>query len=245
VAHVVVLGGGVCGLAAGLLLRRDGHEVTERWTALIRDCPRHAHWLDGEPLTGVMAMGGIVDRHRRLEGVTGLALAGDAWACTNPSQGRGMAMALQHVSRLRDAVRDHLGDPHGFAAAWDAITAAELEPFYRETVEQDRDRLREMEALRDGRHYVRPPGSTGALLEALGRAAGTDPDAFRALVATRSCVALLREVCAEERMRARLLDQPLAGAEPPLGPDRRQLLELLTGSPGRVAQEGEAAAQGA
>jgi hypothetical protein len=46
-------------------------------------------------------------------------------------------------------------------------------------------------------------------------------------------------------MRARLLDQPLAGAEPPLGPDRRQLLELLTGSPGRVAQEGEAAAQGA
>jgi len=175
VAHIVVLGGGVCGLAAGLLLRRDGHEVTERWTALIRACPRHAHWLDGEPLTGVMAMGGIVDRHRRLEGVTGLALAGDAWACTNPSQGRGMAMALQHVSRLRDAVRDHLGDPRGFAAAWDAITAAELEPFYRETVEQDRDRLREMEALRDGRHYVRPPGSTGALLEALGRAAGPIP----------------------------------------------------------------------
>ena len=24
----------------------------------------HAHWLDGEPITGVMAMGGVIDRYR-------------------------------------------------------------------------------------------------------------------------------------------------------------------------------------
>jgi hypothetical protein len=185
-----------------------------------------------------MAMGGIVDRHRRLEGVTGLALAGDAWACTNPSQGRGMALALLHVSRLRDAVREHIGDPRGFAAAWDAITTAELEPFYRETVEQDRDRLREMEALRDGRHYVRAPGSTGARLQALGRAAVVDPDAFRALVATRSCVALFKDV-SDDRLLAQFQD---GDDPPPVGPDRAQLLALLAGG---VAQEGEAAPQGA
>ena len=28
VARIIVLGAGVCGLAAGMLLRRDGHEVT-------------------------------------------------------------------------------------------------------------------------------------------------------------------------------------------------------------------------
>jgi 2-polyprenyl-6-methoxyphenol hydroxylase-like FAD-dependent oxidoreductase len=27
-ARIIVLGGGVCGLAAGMLLTRDGHEVT-------------------------------------------------------------------------------------------------------------------------------------------------------------------------------------------------------------------------
>jgi len=40
-----------------------------KWTALVRACPRHAHWLDGgEPITPVMAMGGIVDRLRSLNG---------------------------------------------------------------------------------------------------------------------------------------------------------------------------------
>ena len=36
----------------------------ERWTALVRACPSHAHWLDGEPITGVMPMGGVIDRYR-------------------------------------------------------------------------------------------------------------------------------------------------------------------------------------
>src|SRR5689334_8114034 len=35
-----------------------------KWTALVRACPRHAHWLDGEPTTAVMPMGGVVDRVR-------------------------------------------------------------------------------------------------------------------------------------------------------------------------------------
>jgi hypothetical protein len=215
----------------------------ERWTAVVRACPRHAHWLDGEPLTGVMPMAGVVDRRRRLDGVTGLVLAGDAWACTNPSQGRGMAMALVHASRLRDTVRAQGDDPRELAAAWDALTEAELAPWYRETVEEDRDRLREMEALRDGRHHAPAPGSTGALLAALGRAAATDPDAYRAFVATRSCLRRLRDACAD----ARLLDPPPpAEDEAPLpGPDRGQLLALLAGSARGVAQAGQAAPQGA
>jgi 2-polyprenyl-6-methoxyphenol hydroxylase-like FAD-dependent oxidoreductase len=217
----------------------------ERWTALVRACPLHAHWVDGEPLTGVMPMAGIVDRHRRLEGITGLASAGDAWACTNPSLGRGMTMALLHAARLRDVAREHLDEPHEFAAAWDAVTEAELTPWYRETVEEDRDRLREMQALRAGRHYARPPDSPAALRLALRAAAPRDADAFRGFLATRGCLALQQEVCADERLLARVLDQPPAEAPPLPGPGREQLLALLAGSGGGVAQAGEAAVQGA
>jgi hypothetical protein len=112
------------------------------------------------------------------------------------------------------------------------VTGAELEPWYRETLEEDRDRLREMEALRAGRHYVNPPGSPGAQLLALRRAAARDPEAFRGFVATRSCLALQREVCADDRLRALLEDEPPAGQPPPLpGPDREKLLALLADAP--------------
>ena len=64
----------------------------ECFTRVVRACPLQAHWLDGEPITRVLAMGGILDRYRRfvVDGnpvVTGYAAVGDAWACTNPSAG--------------------------------------------------------------------------------------------------------------------------------------------------------------
>src|SRR5262249_13592260 len=69
----------------------------EPWTSVIASCPLHAHWLEGEPQTGIVAMGGILDRYRRLAvdghpSMTGLALLGDACACTNPSDGRGISL---------------------------------------------------------------------------------------------------------------------------------------------------------
>ncbi len=122
-------------------------------------CPQHAHWLDGEAVTGVLAMSGLIDRHRRfnLGGrpvATGIAAVGDACVCTNPTNGRGMSLGLMHVRRLRDVLRGHLDDPREFAEAWDAVTEAELTPWYRHNVEEDRARLGETEALR---HGLEPP----------------------------------------------------------------------------------------
>jgi hypothetical protein len=34
------------------------------WSAVVAACPAHAQWLDGEPSSGVMAMGGVIDRYR-------------------------------------------------------------------------------------------------------------------------------------------------------------------------------------
>ena len=84
----------------------------------MKACPAHAHWLEGEPISEIVAMGGVVDRYRRpsLDGrplVTGLALLGDAWACTNPSLGRGMSLGLMHARCLREVVGSAPRGPAG------------------------------------------------------------------------------------------------------------------------------------
>lgn len=209
----------------------------EGWTRVLSACPLHAHWLEGEPITGVMAMGGIVDRYRRLlygahPVATGVALAGDAWACTNPSLGRGMTLGLMHVCRLRDTARSHLDDPREFAEAWDAVTESELTPWYRETVEEDRARLREIEALREGRVPEHASDPSAAMRNTMFASFAYDPDVFRAFIGTRACLWRIGEACADERLMERMIElardaQPL---QPP-GPDREQLLSLLAASP--------------
>ena len=196
----------------------------DRWTAVVASLPLHGHWLDGEPTTGVLSMGGIVDRYRRLpDEVTGLALLGDAFACTNPSLGRGMALGFRHAQLLRDAAREE--DPARFGPAFAAATEAHVEPWYRDTVATDRERLREAEALRDGLPRPRPRDPVRA---AIGPAALRDPDVFRAMMANRSLLGAPDD-----------LDDPelgehvlalAAGAGPPraAGPDREQLLALLS-----------------
>lgn len=207
------------------------------WSSVLAACPLHAQWLEGEPISDVMAMGGVIDRYRRLidDGspvATGVALLGDAWACTNPSLGRGMTMGLLHAQRLRDVVRSHLGDPGGFAETWDAVTEAELTPWYRETVDEDRARLREIDALRRGLEPDQPSDSEAALRAAMAAGVTRDPDVFRAFVANRCCLKLQRELWADSTFVDRLFEIARDGDRPPpLGPDRDQLLRLLSGSP--------------
>lgn len=157
------------------------------WTALIGACPLDAHWIDGEPLTDIMPMGGVIDRRRRLivDGepvATGIALLGDACACTNPALGRGITMGLLHTRQLRNVLRDHGEHPRAFADAWDAATEAELMPWYHDTVEDDRAWIEQIETLRDGREVQPPRDSIPGLKAILLAVAPHDPDAFRAIV---------------------------------------------------------------
>ncbi|HTT30646.1 MAG TPA: hypothetical protein VMG37_19680, partial [Solirubrobacteraceae bacterium] len=207
------------------------------WTAVVRACPLHAHWLEGEPITDMVAMGGIADRYRRLivDGkpvATGVALLGDSWACTNPSLGRGMTLGLVHARRLAETVHDHLGDPDDFATAWDAVTEAELTPWYRETVEEDRARFNEMEALRHGLEAPFEPGSMPWLQRALLGAVPQDPDAFRAFLANRCCLLLNRDIFEDASLMGHVFELAQRAERPPLpGPNRDQLLALLDATP--------------
>jgi 2-polyprenyl-6-methoxyphenol hydroxylase-like FAD-dependent oxidoreductase len=203
------------------------------WTAIVSACPMQAHWLDGEPVTGILPMAGVLDRYRRLavDGrpvVTGLVVVADAWACTNPSLGRGIALGLTHAVSLRDVIRTHLDNPRTLAEAWDHATETELTPWYRATVAVDRARLAEIEAICAGRERPRPASPAAALGAALIRAMPHDADIFRAFMEIAGCLVLPNVVFARPGFTERVLEianrHELAA---PLGPTREQLLQLV------------------
>jgi hypothetical protein len=133
-----------------------------------------------------------------------------------------------HVRCLRDVIRAHLHDPLEFAEAWDAATEAELVPWYRENVEEDRARIGEIEALRNGLEPALPGNSSAVLRQALLAAVPRDPDAFRAFLASRCCLTPLRETFANQQLVERIRELAGDSERPPLaGPNRAALLQLL------------------
>ena len=200
----------------------------DSFTRVVQACPLHAHWLDGTPLSDVLCIAGVMDRYHRyvVDGspvVTGFLPVGDAWACTNPSGGKGLSVGLVHAQLLRNVVRDHLDVPGALVAAWHERTERIVAPFYRNQVAADRLRIAEMAALREGRDPPPPPETTRRFMTA----ASHDADVFRAMIETVLCAALPQEVLARpevQRAMAQVGDDP---APPPPGPDRRQLLELV------------------
>ncbi|MBV9094432.1 MAG: FAD-dependent oxidoreductase [Streptosporangiaceae bacterium] len=198
----------------------------ERWTRLVAACPLHAHWLDGEPITGIVPMAGVADRRRRLAAAgqplaTGVALLADSWACTNPSQGRGISLGLRHAQLLRDVARTHLDDPHQFAAAWDKVTETELTPWYDDTVAADRARVREMDAARNGTAPPAPDPPLAAFLSAMAH----DPDLLRAFCECVAGLTTLTDILARPGLADRA--GQLAGA---VGPIRRPAGHSCCGS---------------
>ncbi len=189
-----------------------------RSRALARRRTDHRVLADGRHPRPVPAL----RRRRRVRSSRAIAAVGDAWACTNPSAGRGISVGMIHAQRLRkESARDskiptgsrRVGRRHrgGVAAVlWHQLAT-------------DRARLDEMNAIRQG---VEPPSQSGPMTR-LVVAAGTDADAFRALIETVQCLALPQDVFKRPGMIETLewhgRGQPASAP----GPDREQLLSLL------------------
>jgi 2-polyprenyl-6-methoxyphenol hydroxylase-like FAD-dependent oxidoreductase len=205
----------------------------DRWASVVRSCPLHAHWLEGEPISEMTIMAGVLDRRRRLtdEGrpvATGIVLVADSWACTNPSLARGLALGLDHVARLRDTVREHLGSPLDLALAWDDVTESEFTPWYTATIAVDRARLAEIRALQRGEDPPSPDDEQASIRARLPLAATRDATAFRALSEMIGCLALPGDVFGRDEVVRAVRETTEAGERPPLaGPNRAELLELL------------------
>ena len=205
----------------------------QAWEAALALFPTIAHWAVGQPITDVQVIAAIEDRHRRLvvDGqpvVTGLVTVGDAWACTNPSLGRGASIGLLHACALRDLLREvNPGDPGGLVRRFDEITQTTVEPLYRATLLFDRHRLAEIDGEITGKPY-RTSDATWEISKALYAGAARDPDVLRAYASVASLTALPEEALAEPGLLAKVISLGSSTPRYPVrGPSRTELLAAI------------------
>ncbi len=126
--------------------------------AAARSLPATAPWLDGraEPITPeVHMMAGLLNKWSDyvVDGepaAVGLVPVGDAVLCTNPLYGRGCSTAYWSAQLLANAISEHPNDVRAVAVAYDEALRAEIHPWYRSSVEQDREARRVAAALLAG-----------------------------------------------------------------------------------------------
>lgn len=192
----------------------------------------HAHWLDGEPINELGSMAGVVDRHREfvIDGepvATGILTVADAASCTNPSLGRGISLGLMHVEVMRDCVSEHFDDPHALAIAFHERSEQEITPWHEATVAIDRRRVNDMRIYRDGG----TPTATDQekISDVLQGAVMIDPVITRGFGEIFSCISTSEDVMARPGFLQRVIDcADKVSMDPLPGPDREQLLELVS-----------------
>ena len=205
------------------------------WSRAMAAVPSTEAWCDAEPITDVQVIAGIEDRYRGfvVDGepvATGLAAVGDAWACTNPSLGRGASIGLLHAEMLRDVLREHPAtEPERLVRAFHSATEQTVAPWYRATLAFDRHRLAEIDADIENVPY-RTPDPAWAMTKALYASALRDPDALRA----QSSIASLLATPPEALAVPGLLEKVIAlGANAPRYPEdaprHEELVALVEG----------------
>jgi 2-polyprenyl-6-methoxyphenol hydroxylase-like FAD-dependent oxidoreductase len=206
----------------------------DRWEAVVRGLPLVAHWLDGTPIDdGVQVMARLEDRYRGfvVDGnpvATGVVAVADSWACSNPANGRGASIGMLHALTLRNQLRAvGVDDPAAFAEAFNTATTEIVEPWYRATLTSDRHRVGEIAADLQGVSYDSPDAAY-QLEKALDAVGGQDPDCLRANLDIRLVLRTPEEVFARPGLRDKVLELGSGWRdEPPLGPNREQLLALV------------------
>lgn len=193
--------------------------------------------VDGRarPITGVNVMARLVNRSRRFTDdsarplVTGFSAVGDAHTCTNPLYGRGCSLAMVQAELLAQSLDEFPLDPLARAQRFEELSDTEILPWYRASVTQDRVNRQAVAAPADGQAADDPLRSI--MRDGLFPAMRVDPIVLRAFLRTFNLLqapdSLLADVDVISRVMTVYQDRENRPAEPPLGPDRAALLELL------------------
>jgi flavin-dependent dehydrogenase len=211
-----------------------GLRQQDRWESVVRSLPLVAHFLDATPIDdGVAVITKLEDRFRGLvvDGhpvATGVISVGDAWAASNPTDGRGIAIGMLHALVLRDTIREvGLGSPAVFASRFHERAADQVEPWYRVTLAGSRDRLAEVNAGIFGTTYV-PDNDNYERVKAVLAAAPLDPDCLRASLDIRCVLKLPEEIFQADPDLADKAAKLATEAEDvaAFGPSREQLVAM-------------------
>ena len=231
----------------------------EQFLAVAGALPATAPYVESDrarPITGVEVMGGLINRRRHFvdhDGVPlvlGLHAVGDAHTATNPLYGRGCSLALVQAQLLCDVIDEFTGDHDGRARAYEAATRAEITPWYRAALAQDRmtrqAAAHEADAGTDGRPddgvatAASADGGPGAdagdfmrslMREGLFPAMRVDPVVLRAFLRLFNLLEapdhLMTDADVIGRVMAVYQDKDNRPPEPDLGPDRAGLLAAV------------------
>ena len=131
--------------------------IFERFLA---EVPTIAPWLDaGEPTGEPEPMASVGNCRKQIflgtPVVTGLLMVGDAAVHTNPSAGRGVALALAHAQALANLVSEagnSFSDPAKLMESWEGATSKLLDPWFNSQIRIDHERRSQIgRVLRDAR----------------------------------------------------------------------------------------------
>ena len=192
-----------------------------------------APWVDpsvSEPITPVHPMAKLLNRirHDVVDGTPvapGLVAIGDANVCTNPLYGRGCSLGMVHALLVRDALREHEGDPVTLALAVHEATMRELKPWYDASVVADaRNRRIQHGEASDQDEFV------GNLFKTLMPAMRNDPILFRAFIRMFNLLASPDSLMTDPVVMAKAMEamqNPEPIEAPVLGPPRDELLAAV------------------
>ncbi|MCE0763020.1 hypothetical protein LWC35_08845 [Pseudonocardia kujensis] len=138
---------------------------TDGFLGALRAVPSASTWIeDARPIGTVQFMGRLANQLRRpsARSPAGLLPVADAAVCTNPTWGRGAALALAHADALVDLL-DAGEEPATLTAAFTAWTVENLEPWFHDTVLLDAETNARWAGARPAPSPERPFSHTDAV----------------------------------------------------------------------------------
>jgi hypothetical protein len=200
-----------------------------RFEAASRLHPSIGPWLESgtaEPITEVAPMAGLQNRMRRfvVDGrpvVRGLVPVGDAVCITDPSFGRGMALAMTHAFAMAELADDGLDDLTELALAGDRLGDRLLRPWFDDATATDRIRT----AQWAGQPTVPNAAGTLTIGDAMA-AAPHDPAVWRAVLRRYNMVDPPDALFNDEAVLRRVLGILADGVPGPSAPSRQDLLAV-------------------
>lgn len=222
----------------------------DTFTEAARSLPATSVHVDGraEAITGVEAMGGLINRRREftVDGVpliTGVHAIGDAHTATNPLYGRGCSLAMAQAKLLHQAIVEP--DPLAAAVAYEAACRREILPWHSAAVAQDRMNMAASasEGTDAGSTSDDPRGhdatqaefTRSILREGLFPAMREDPVVLRAFLRLLNLLEPPDSLMGNADVIGRVMTAYQArGSRPPelpLGPGREEMVSILAEAP--------------